>query len=132
VESRKLMIEVELDIFSGEPNPKWELSEEQIEELEARLRVFFVSTKPQTPPPLGYRGFFITNLGKNPMIPEALHEVSAERSEQIHAYNGVLTIMDKVRIDCWKDESKIEEWLISQARELGYGKIIDEDRQHDS
>jgi hypothetical protein len=121
VESRKLMIEVELDIFSGEPNPKWELLEEQIEELEAKLRVFFASTKPQTPPPLGYRGFFITNFDRNPMIPE-----------QIHAYNGVLTIMDKARADCWKDESKIEEWLISQARELGYGKIIDEDRQHDS
>lgn len=51
-------IDVELDIFSGRPNPRWALdgpAAERLRELHARLRLFEGS--PPEPPGLGYRGF---------------------------------------------------------------------------
>jgi len=113
-------IEVELDIFSGRPNPMWGLSDAQIEELKVKLDTPYPTTKPkQMPPIFGYRGFLLTNLSKVQTIPE-----------QLHLFDGVLTITDKEITNYYKDVSNIEEWLINQASERGYGKIIDEDRQH--
>jgi hypothetical protein len=49
---------VELDVFSGRPNPRWELDEpaiRQLRQLEGRLTA---SREPAPEPPgLGYRGF---------------------------------------------------------------------------
>jgi hypothetical protein len=49
---------VELDIFSGRPNPRWELDEpasRQLLRLEADLLP--ATLAPPAPPGLGYRGF---------------------------------------------------------------------------
>lgn len=49
---------VELDIFSGRPNPRWELDEpvaQEVRELQHRLKV--ATDRPPEPPGLGYRGF---------------------------------------------------------------------------
>jgi len=49
---------VELDIFSGRPNPRWELDEGATGELRRLLRRLVRSTAaPPEPPGLGYRGF---------------------------------------------------------------------------
>ena len=48
----------ELDIFSGQPNPVWELSESDslaLQGLQDALRTY--SEEPSAPPGLGYRGF---------------------------------------------------------------------------
>ena len=49
---------VELDIFSGRPNPRWELDEQSRDELE-RLQAGLdpANERPAEPPGLGYRGF---------------------------------------------------------------------------
>ena len=49
---------VELDIFSGRPNPRWELDEPDAGELQRLQSSLPASggTAPE-PPPLGYRGF---------------------------------------------------------------------------
>lgn len=49
---------VELDVFSGRPNPRWVLDEQQSREL-TRLQARLTSTSTVTPdaPGLGYRGF---------------------------------------------------------------------------
>ena len=49
---------VELDIFSGRPNPRWELDEQDRREL-LRLQAGLTATEraPPEPPGLGYRGF---------------------------------------------------------------------------
>lgn len=49
---------VELDAFSGRPNPRWQLDAKDTEELlrlQGRLDVF--AGHPVEPPGLGYRGF---------------------------------------------------------------------------
>lgn len=54
---------VELDVFSGRPNPTWALATEQADEL-ARLHAALPATDARTslPDGLGYRGFKIRGL----------------------------------------------------------------------
>jgi hypothetical protein len=56
---------VELDIFSGRPNPRWELDEraaDALRDLVSRLEV--TSTTLPEPPGLGYRGFVVADDGE--------------------------------------------------------------------
>lgn len=49
---------IELDVFSGRPNPRWEidgLRSQELLQLQRRLKV--ISREPPEPPALGYRGF---------------------------------------------------------------------------
>lgn len=118
--NNKLKIEVELDVFSGRPNPNWLLSEAQVEELKAKLSAPLPAAKPKVPPQLGYNGFIIRNSNKIPIIPD-----------YIRVFSGVLAITDKGRTRYCKDVFDIEKWLTScsQARKGGYDKIIVQERQ---
>ena len=74
---------VELDVFSGRPNPRWELDEQssqQLVQLERRL----TSTREAAPEPpgLGYRGF-----------------VYSAASGQVRAYRGYLRTPREVLAD---------------------------------
>jgi hypothetical protein len=52
--------EVELDIFSGRPNPRWSLSPQECTTLQERLAGLPPTTKAATEPPgLGYRGLIV-------------------------------------------------------------------------
>lgn len=49
---------IELDVFSGRPNPRWELDEDSAAALRRLLSRLAVTTDtPPEPPGLGYRGF---------------------------------------------------------------------------
>lgn len=115
MKNNKLTIEVELNIFSGRPNPRWELSESQIDELKPKIRMPLPRTAPKTMMQLGYRGFAIVNPNKIADLPEL-----------IYVRSGVLTIMDGNTASHYEDGNNVEEWLFDQAREHGLGKIVDE------
>ena len=56
---------VELDIFSGRPNPRWELDEPtRLELSRAEQTLTPAEAAPNVPPPLGYRGFVYAIDGK--------------------------------------------------------------------
>ena len=56
---------VELDIFSGRPNPRWELDEHAAETLRRLVsRLSVTSASPPEAPGLGYRGFVVTDDGE--------------------------------------------------------------------
>ena len=116
--TEKGTVKVELDIFSGEPNPAWPLSEKQVEELKKKMEATSSSDQGEKPPILGYRGFIITNPGKIPSIPE-----------RTRIYAGILTATVEGKREYRKDADGIEEWFIEYAREQGYGELIDEDRK---
>ena len=78
----ELKIEGMIDIFSGRPNPKWLLSNEQVDELKTKLGKLPMA-KPVMPPGLGYRGAFVTNLSRDGRIPD-----------QIKVYNSILSVVD--------------------------------------
>ncbi len=55
---------IELDVFSGLPNPRWSLGPRavtRLHQLESTLRSS--AAKPVDPPGLGYRGFVYTDKG---------------------------------------------------------------------
>ncbi len=101
-------MEVELDLFSGRPNPRWSLSAEQVEELARRLAELPAAEPPTAPPALGYRGLELTN-------PEG----AADLPRRIRIYAGVLSVTREGSTLHFRDESLIEQWLIEQARALG-------------
>jgi hypothetical protein len=53
------MVRVELDIFSGRPNPVWELQDDEVAELESILARSSPLQAKVDPPGLGYRGFIV-------------------------------------------------------------------------
>jgi len=116
--NQKPTIETVLHIFSGRPDPRWVLSDAQVAELKAKLDSL-PPRKSKTPPGLGYRGVRVINVSKVPIIPE-----------RIIAYSGVLAITNNGMTSYHEDVNNIEEILLKQAREKGYGEIIDEALQY--
>jgi hypothetical protein len=49
--------------------------------------------------------------------------------DRIIAYYGVLAITKAGKTNYYEDTNKIEEWLLDQAREQGYGEVIEKFRQ---
>jgi hypothetical protein len=108
-------INVELDIFSGRPNPSWELTSAEISELTEYMAGLTPASKSAIANDLGYRGFIITNPGKLGGLPV-----------KTHVFNGVLDVNEKGSTNYYNDVNDIESWLMERAREHGYGDIITE------
>src|SRR5438874_9009950 len=106
-------IEVELDIFSGRPNPRWMLSREQAGRLHDQFSER-IPAEPQEAPGLGYRGFVLTNLGQDRCIPH-----------RFRVYSSVVTVMERGGTTYYRDTQSLEEVLLAHARQLGYGDVID-------
>lgn len=99
---------VELDIFSGRPNPTWELSKEQADEFVSRLTNLPRCDRVPSIGGLGYRGFEIRNL-----------EGRADLPTRIRVLKGFIYLIDDDRPRCFEDEQGIEPWLIEQAEARG-------------
>lgn len=97
-----MAIEVMLDIFSGLPNPVWELSSAEETELLARLETLpprYEEVLPE-PPGLGYRGFVIRPAG----CPKLQGPVTV--------YKGAVRYAD----EGYKDvQRELEKWLLNKA-----------------
>ncbi len=104
---------VTVNVFSGRPNPYWTLSDEQTAELKGMLTNLSESNAVEHPV-LGYRGFIIENTSADPELPD-----------EVEVYKHVLTIDQGGNVSFRSDDNNIEDWLTGQARELGFGGIID-------
>jgi len=98
---------VELDVFSGRPNPSWELSAEEAGELARRLEDLRPVDRAPAEPGLGYRGFVVSMPGR-----------------EIRVYQGVLTITEDGSTRRYADVNRIEGWLAGQARRHGHGGLV--------
>lgn len=99
---------VTLHIYSGLPDPAWELSNEQISELKSLISSF--RTRTLLKPPgllgrLGYRGFTI----------ESVAEPGLEASMYAHA--GVLDV-GRLDLSILMGEPALEAFLLSTARDV--------------
>ena len=96
-------MQVELDIFSGRPNPVWGLTAAQIDEMGEIVRTLPLATEePPSQPGLGYRGFVVTD--------------DARRSWRINAFKGFVQITDQGRVEVRSDRNRrLERWLLNSA-----------------
>ncbi len=102
-------LEVELDIYSGLPNPRWRLSEAGSSDLLQRLDELEPCGPPPERPGLGYRGLAITRVGPPAVSPE-----------RIEVFRGVITIHREGEVTHYRDRRGIEEWLLRQAEARGH------------
>jgi hypothetical protein len=106
-------VEVELDVFSGRPNPRWTLSTDRVKELEERLQGL-EQTEGREPPGLGYRGFLLRGRG----------------DLQLRAFDSTIAVTSAGRTSFFKDAGGLEELLLEQARQHGYAELVKAFREH--
>jgi len=94
---------VELEVFSGRPNPAWELSEQEASEL-ARLHALLGHSPSDRPLPegLGYRGFRVAPF---------------QAHEQLIVWRDIVQVAQSGRASQWSDPDRsLERWLLDTAR----------------
>ena len=104
---------VELDVFSGMPNPTWNLSQEQLKELLDAFQNLPPADKLPQEIGLGYRGFLLSNPGQ-----------AGGLLAHIRIYAGIVT-MTNGHVQTYRDVHDIEHRLLRQASQQGYKDIVD-------
>ncbi|MFS0757483.1 hypothetical protein ABC383_22670 [Noviherbaspirillum sp. 1P10PC] len=100
-----MSVTVTLHVFSGRPDPAWELTDDQSKELSARLARISKSTLLKPPGiigGLGYRGFTINSVREKDLEPEMY----------IHA--GIVDLA-RFGANLVSDAPDLEQWLLSTA-----------------
>jgi hypothetical protein len=100
-----MIFEVVLDVFSGRPNPAWNLEGQLAEELVRRLRGLHrvERQRPSTPPALGYRGLRLTQRAAGQKEAwQAPYEV----------YGGFVKHGDSVYLD---ESRSLERWVLNSG-----------------
>jgi hypothetical protein len=107
-----MRMHVELDAFSGRPNPGWSDDSPEASKFVSMLRSLHLlaATSPSNvrePPDLGYRGFIIR-----------------DRNDEWRVFAGQVEWRDGTRVMRFRDVSGIENQLKAQARARGYGTVL--------
>lgn len=98
---------VELDIFSGVPNPTWMFTLPEASDLTSRIsRLDPTEAMGQRPENLGYRGFIVQTT-----------TTSSATVQTIRAYHGIVEVEDSTRTAYYLDpQRQIELWLLATAK----------------
>ncbi len=111
--ARSGAVTVEIDAYSGRPNPGWTLSSQEVVELKQRLQGLSSISTPSPKGDLGYRGF---------LIHDPAH--TAGIGTQAQVYNGVITMTDQQQTTSYKDIHDVEQWLQKQAYLHNQGELM--------
>lgn len=105
-------MEVELDAFSGRPNPRWTLPLAKSSEMLTKIASLREPGDAPNPPDLGFRGFVLRSGG-----------------QAIRVFGGRIVVEEQGGARVYRDTAGIQAELAEQARERGFGSIIgDRDR----
>jgi hypothetical protein len=112
--NKGMKISVQMDVFSGRPNPSWELSPSESGELLKQLSLLTEVDKNNAAfhDNLGYRGFIISFQEDDATKPPP---------DIYRVYKGFVLMNGKV----YSDNSSVEKKLIKQAITKGFADIID-------
>src|SRR5664279_4282168 len=92
-----------LSVFSGRPNPTWELTRDQVGELRERLTSLNNATLVKPPGvagKLGYSGFFI-RASQEPGLPES-----------IYIHSGIVDL-NRLAVNRLETSPGLENWLLA-------------------
>jgi hypothetical protein len=107
---RGVEMEVELDAFSGRPNPQWRLSADMSSEVLSKIASLPMTKALPPEPGLGYRGFI-------------LHE----RNRSIRVFAGVIQVQESGgAIRAYVDTAGIEMELARDASRRGFKELVKE------
>jgi hypothetical protein len=116
VASEGTTVSVSLLVFSGRPDPEWTLDEQTAGQLAERVKKTLSGEQVRTEPigGLGYRGFTVRTQRSLLGLPT-----------EFTVYQDVLTVEPGPKAVHWRDTGGVEDWLLSQARERGFGDFLD-------
>ena len=100
-------MEVELDAFSGRPNPQWRLPSHRSSEVLSKIGSLPKTQRLPPKPGLGYRGFI-------------LHE--DDRS--IRVFAGIVQIQERGATQSYLDTAGIEVELARDASQRGFEEVV--------
>ena len=100
-------MEIELDAFSGRPNPKWVASPARAASISRGLSSLPDAPARPEPDHLGYRGFIVRQGGMHARV-----------------YGGHVIVSANGTTRTFIDTSGLEAQLTADARERGFGDII--------
>jgi hypothetical protein len=117
-------IEVTIDMYSGRPNPRIDLTDQELDELKRRLSAAqqAPSVDYRDPPQLGYRGFRIINPKQEPGLPY-----------QARTFEGIVVVAasppspnerQPPRPRAYRDTGDLEKWLLDRAADRGLARDI--------
>ena len=101
-------LEIELDVFSGRPNPRWVASSEQSAAM-SRALSSLPDAPHRRPEPdhLGYRGFILRQHGLRARV-----------------YGGHVTVTENGDTRTFVDTAGLEQQLIADANERGFAGVV--------
>jgi hypothetical protein len=111
---QQMKVSIELDVFSGRPNPSWELNPPESGELLKQLSLLpeADNNKDAFFDGLGYRGFVISVRDElKPSSQPVIYRV----------YKGFILANDKV----FSDKNSLEKKLLEQARNNGFADLVE-------
>lgn len=117
--------QVELDIFSGRPNPTWALSSEETQTLFQQMSALPHAEATHIPDTLGYRGFVVTFTAAIEGQWGACHTITTARvyRQTIELYDG-----NSLRYYIDKDRA-IEQSLLASAQPHLSNDLLEQMRQ---
>jgi hypothetical protein len=104
---------VELDLFSGRPNPAWQLSADEAAAFSSRIAGLPAAEQMPARDALGYRGILVFTHGEG-----------APRSVKVR--DGIVSVEQSGDVRSYRDTRQIERWLLETGRVHGHGAIVDE------
>lgn len=104
---------IEVDVFSGLPNPSWTTDAEETAELDQLLAALEPATSAQVHNGLGYRGFLV--MPTKPGLQRLLRIQGQQVAVEDHGVKQFFR----------DPESRVERWLIAQSAQHLSADIID-------
>jgi hypothetical protein len=100
-------LEIELDVYSGKPNPKWELPPDEASSLLKTVESAPEEKAEMNLPGLGYRGFILR-----------------PGTKIIRVYHGLIAVEESGVTRTLRDKGNAEGKLAADARRRGYANLV--------